>query len=74
MGDKKTDLKKLFTTCKGMDRNLYLTVTRVKVDDSSAIKSELSEQARVMQAVNGVNEGLSIVFTNYPGGEGSNGI
>lgn len=43
MGDKKTDLKKLFTTCKGMDRNLYLTVTRVKVDDSSAIKSELSE-------------------------------
>jgi len=64
-GVNKTDLVNLFQNCNGSDRNLYLTVTRVKIDAAS-LKSELSEEARVMQGVN-VNDGLSLVFTNFPG-------
>lgn len=72
-GTNKPDLKNLFLNCNGTDRNLYLTVTRVKVDAVSH-KSELSSEARVMQAVNGGNEGLSLIFTNFPGDAPSSGI
>jgi len=40
-----------FVRCKGIDRNMFLTVTRVRNASSIARESNLTPQSRVMQAV-----------------------
>ncbi len=40
-----------FVRCKGIDRNMFLTVTRVNNVSSIARESNLTPQSRVMQAV-----------------------
>jgi len=52
--------------CNGMDRNMYVTITRVKVGSSMQVKKELSAEPRVMQAAHQADY-LSLVFTNTPG-------
>ena len=64
-------LKKLnffgtFYGCTGMDRNMYLTITRVKEGSTIEKKSELLAEARVMQAASKADY-VSLVFTNTPG-------
>lgn len=60
------NLTKDFFQCMGMDRNMYVTITRVKVGSSNTTKSELAAEARVMQAVNDQADYLSLIFTNTP--------
>lgn len=67
-GEQKPDLNVAYKNCNGTDRNLYMTITRVKVDSTSSFKkSELAEEARVMEAANQPPVGLTLFFTNFPG-------
>ena len=55
-----------FYNCKGNDRNMYVTVTRVKIGSSLEKMSELVAESRVMQAASQADY-ISLVFTNTPG-------
>ena len=55
-----------FYSCKGNDRNMYVTITRVKIGSSLKKKSELVAESRVMQVASQADY-ISLVFTNTPG-------
>jgi hypothetical protein len=48
-GTQKLNFFSDFYNCKGNDRNMYVTITRVKIGSSLKKKSELVAESRVMQ-------------------------
>ena len=65
-GTLKLNYFKDFYNCNGNDRNMYVTITRVKVGSSIEKKSELVAESRVMEAASQADY-VSLVFTNTPG-------
>ena len=65
-GPEKLNISTDFYLCNGTDRNMYVTITRVKVDSTLEKKSELVAESRVMEAAT-QDDYLYLVFTNTAG-------
>jgi len=53
-----------YANCNGTDRNMYVTITRVKVGSSNSNK-KIPVKAREMNAVGTSAEHVTLVFTNH---------